>query len=430
MCCTVAERNNIYDPESKNFITVDGVEKVREWAPECKGGQICYEIAIENEREGEGFQIIINAPSQDSVFHENTALIQGSISNFGILDSLTVKNQLYNFNIPVNPADGQWSWSANLGLGSNTFIFTASFIIDQAKHDRIDTLVLFYEFIPSDLEGPVIAVTFPDENTVDTAQITLSGIASDPSGVAYVTVNGTPVQLTDNSWSYAASLTVGPNIFTIIAEDNSENRNLNTLNDTIIFISTDPTANDHTPPVITILDYGQGDVLTDSIVTIRAKVKDSNGVDSVKIWDNSNPEGDIMTLVDGDSIFAKQDYRLEVGVNTFWISAQDTSINDNKDTIEWMLIRDLPDYEGPELTLISPEDGAIIPTDTVTITVRAVDVNGIGSGGVTINGQGMEIAGIDQYSITVTLLAGPNSFIVSAYDSRANHAELKFTLFR
>ena len=79
-----------------------------------------------------------------------------------------------------------------------------------------DILLRFGRFIP-----PTLTITSPiNGTTVSTSTITVSGTATDDTGVTNLTVNGNPVTVeTDGSFTNTVSLTSGVNTITVIATD-------------------------------------------------------------------------------------------------------------------------------------------------------------------------------------------------------------------
>jgi hypothetical protein len=90
---------------------------------------------------------------------------------------------------------------------------------------------LLKELAPSDAAGPAVTVGGPaDGASQRDAQVTVSGTATDPSGLAGVTVNGNPVALrAGGAFSAPALLQTGPNSITVVATDGAGNATARTL---------------------------------------------------------------------------------------------------------------------------------------------------------------------------------------------------------
>ena len=93
-----------------------------------------------------------------------------------------------------------------------------------------------------DTPPPVVTITSPaNGSTVTIAEITVTGTASDDSGIASVTVNGETVEGIE-TWSKTITLTEGENTITVVATDN----------EAIIASETITVTLDSTAPVVTI----------------------------------------------------------------------------------------------------------------------------------------------------------------------------------
>jgi len=79
---------------------------------------------------------------------------------------------------------------------------------------------------PPDTTAPTLAILSPTNyQSFTNAAITVTGTASDASGLASVTVNGTTATRTGDNWSAPLPLTMGTNTLTVIATDASANHN-------------------------------------------------------------------------------------------------------------------------------------------------------------------------------------------------------------
>jgi hypothetical protein len=105
----------------------------------------------------------------------------------------------------------------------------ATRLVEADANARPDALLK--ELAPSDDAGPSLAVGAPaDGASQRDAQVTVSGTATDPSGVAGVTVNGNPVALgAGGAFSATALLQAGPNAINVVATDGAANATARTL---------------------------------------------------------------------------------------------------------------------------------------------------------------------------------------------------------
>jgi Tol biopolymer transport system component len=117
--------------------------------------------------------------------------------------------------------------------GPVAFVFddaaAATGLVEADANARPDALLK--ELAPSDDAGPALTVGAPaDGASQRDAQVTVSGTATDPSGLAGVTVNGNPVALrAGGAFSAPALLQTGPNSITVVATDGAGNATARTL---------------------------------------------------------------------------------------------------------------------------------------------------------------------------------------------------------
>ncbi len=90
-----------------------------------------------------------------------------------------------------------------------------------------------------------------DYQTVTDAEITVTGTVSDASGVQSVTVNTATATLNSTNWSQLAALSLGTNIFTVIATDSSPNANASTQTVHAVRSTVLAPPGTNNPPVIT-----------------------------------------------------------------------------------------------------------------------------------------------------------------------------------
>lgn len=127
---------------------------------------------------------------------------------------------------------------------------------------------LLKELVPTDLTGPSVTLSLPaDGSSVRDAQAAVAGTATDPSGVASVTVNGNAVPLgAAGGFATGVPLSVGPNAITVAARDGSGN--LTTKRVTVTRVAPSPA-----PPRLVGLKaaYKKGRI----VVTVRLNVRSS-----------------------------------------------------------------------------------------------------------------------------------------------------------
>jgi len=96
---------------------------------------------------------------------------------------------------------------------------------------------LSYISVTADITAPELQIDTPTEYEVFTnANITVTGVASDASGIGSVTVNGSAASLAATNWSKSFLLALGTNTITVIATDGSANLNTTTQTVHAIFV--------------------------------------------------------------------------------------------------------------------------------------------------------------------------------------------------
>jgi len=114
--------------------------------------------------------------------------------------------------------------------GTNTVSLTVFGMGGWSTTNRFNYIIVT-NFVP-DTTAPQLQVDVPtDYEGFTNANITVSGSASDESGISAVTLNGSPASRADTNWSQSATLSLGTNTFLVIATDASPN--LNTATQTV-----------------------------------------------------------------------------------------------------------------------------------------------------------------------------------------------------
>ena len=106
--------------------------------------------------------------------------------------------------------------------GTNTVTLIVSGPLGVSTNTQTNYVVVT---VP-DTTPPTLTILEPaDYQAFTNAGVTVTGTASDASGIARVTVNGVDATLSGANWSEAITLSLGTNIITVIATDNSANQN-------------------------------------------------------------------------------------------------------------------------------------------------------------------------------------------------------------
>ncbi len=139
-----------------------------------------------------------------------------------------ITNRFWNF------GDGHTTNTAATSLGhtynavgTNTVSLTVLGIGGSSTMNRADYIVVT-NFL-ADVTPPQLTVDIPTEYEVFTnAGLTVSGSASDDSGINGVTVNGSAASVVGTNWSRSVTLSEGTNTFIVIATDASIDLNTTT----------------------------------------------------------------------------------------------------------------------------------------------------------------------------------------------------------
>jgi uncharacterized repeat protein (TIGR01451 family) len=201
--------------------------------------------------------------------------------------------------------------------------------------------------ILGDMTPPSLLITsHTDHQHVTTASITLSGTASDgglgSNGIQQVTVNGVRADndtATGNStanWRKTVTLFDGPNIFDIIAYDNSAIKNLMIQS---IWIFYDPP--DTTSPLLNITSHSNGQHVNTANIVLSGWASDAelgdNGIQQVMV-NGARATNDTATG-SGAANWSKV-VTLSSGANTITVVSYDNSSNHNSTTVSLTIYYD------------------------------------------------------------------------------------------
>ena len=229
-------------------------------------------------------------------------------------------------------ASGSSSWiiaAIPLSPGLNTILVTAA---DDRQATASRTLTIIRQLAAQAPLVPVIQITSPTSSSSST--ITISGTASDPSGIARVTWSasqgGNGQASGTLNWTIGPiTLTAGTNTLTITAYSQSGTSASQTIQIQYAAPATPsspPSApsNDTTPPSLAIVSPGLVTLSTSSsTIAFSGTAKDNVGVASV-MWSTSN--GDSGTCA-GTENWRAAAIPLLVGTNTVTIRARDAAGN-------------------------------------------------------------------------------------------------------
>jgi PGF-pre-PGF domain-containing protein len=359
--------------------------------------------------------LIVTHPLDGQTFASNEITVTGFVVDESGIYAVTVNGG------PVTVAlDDYFSLRLPLNLGSNTITVTAVDASELRNTATVTTNVTYTPPLVSDTTAPALTVYQPPQNaTFAYNEILVSGTTADESGIRTVTINGDAVALApDGSFSTSYIITEGANTLSIVATDDSPNRNTKTVVRTVTYAP--PSVPDTTPPTLVVNEPQQNAVFNRNEITVSGTVWDEGGLPTVTV------NGDeIAVALDGSF---RTPVILTAGANTISVRASDSS--DNTETITRSVTYNpppVPDTIPPILQVTQPLDGQVVALNITTVMGTATDASGIRS--LTVNG--VEAPMIeDRFSAEVRLLEGVNTITVRTIDlsTAMNRQEVVLTV--
>jgi hypothetical protein len=260
-----------------------------------------------------------------------------------------------------------------------------------------------------DKTPPTLTITSPANGAlVIVPTVTLEGLVTDAlSGVAGVTCNGAPGQVSGSSLTCGVPLSAGANIISIVATDVAGNTT--TVSRTVSFSAT---------PTIAITSPTNLTVTNTTPVTVAGTVSDPNAV--------VNINGILAPLSSGSFSVPVP---LKEGGNTITVVAQSAGGTPGTATISISL-----DTTPPHVTIDSPPDGTV--TTAATIAVSGL-INDIVPGtvnsqqaSVTVNGMSAQVLNRKYLLRAVPLSPGANTITAVGTDIAGNTAQVSITVLQ
>ncbi len=231
-------------------------------------------------------------------------------------------SSIYNTGISITGCS--WISVAIDGTGSNKHINLAyEKDFGSGNFDIYYVRGLIYQ---PDTEAPNVAITYPaDGAKVTSSSVTVHGTASDNVAVDYVEVKvneGVWQKATDtSSWSKTVTLSLGYNTIYARAIDTSDNTDTDQI--TVTY-----SPGDDVDPNVAITYPANGATVTSSSIMVYGSASDNVAVDHVDVKVNSGS----WVRATGTTSWSKT-VTLNLGSNTIYARATDTSSNTNTDQI-------------------------------------------------------------------------------------------------
>jgi PGF-pre-PGF domain-containing protein len=348
--------------------------------------------------------LIVTQPVDGQTFGVDVITVSGTATDPSGILSVTLNG---NKTLSLAP-DGSFSTSLNLATGANLITL-------EARDNSLNaiTVTLTVTYTPpsvSDTQPPTLLVDQPLEDQIFAASaITMSGSATDASGIFSVTVNGNDVEVEpDGSFSTSLALAEGANTITTVATDNSPNRNTATVTRTVTY--TPPLVPDTTPPTLIVASPLDREEVAVNSVAVSGSASDESGIFTVSV--NGAP---VSLAPDGSFSSA---ITLAEGANTIIIVATDNSPSRNTATVTRTVTYTpslVPDNLSAELIITQPANNSLFQNDEITVSGFATDASGIYT--VYVNGYAVSVAAAGSFSNTVVLAEGENTITITAADN-------------
>lgn len=176
--------------------------------------------------------------------------------------------------------------------------------------------------------------------------------------------------------------------------------------------------NDTVKPDIQLISPQDSSVISDTSVPLIFKVTDSSGIALVTVNND--------TITSPDSMYTDT-IEFEKDTTFFTIIAIDKSNNANSDTLHLTYIYDstFVDSIKPVITLISPQDGAVLNDSLLNVQFSVTDKGGLSE--VTLNDCTV-ISSNTMYTAAIKLNEGTNTITLKAVDNSDNIATLIFSV--
>ncbi len=328
------------------------------------------------------------------------------------------------YGTPVSLGKVITSTISGLTQGS-TYYFAVSALDDAANESGYSSTVS--ATIP-DSTAPAVTITSPTSSSTyatSTATITLSGTASDSTGVTTVTwanaANGTSGTATGTtSWSKSGiSLASGSNTITITASDSTGN----SASDILTVTYTPP---DTTAPVVAITSPTSSSTYATSTatITLSGTASDSIGVTTVAWANAANGTSGTAT---GTTSWSISSISLAEGSNAIAVTASDSAGNMASATltVTYSVPKAVADTTSPVVTIKSPTSNIFYSTRSSSVKLTGTASDNVGVTKVTwvnsTNGTSGTATGTTRWTVSkITLKTGTNVVKITAQDAVGN----------
>ncbi|WP_306466064.1 adventurous gliding motility protein AgmC [Corallococcus exiguus] len=348
-----------------------------------------------------GPTVAITTPANGSTVTSPTNVVVSGTAANATSVTFTLDGQSYG---PVTVTGGNWTSTVPGPLANGTYTVTA-----VSTNGTTNSTQASSTFTVS-VAAPTVAITAPaNGSTVTNPNVTVTGTAANATTVT-VTFQGTnygPITVTGGNWSQALPGPLADGTYTVTAvSTNAQGTNSSTATTTFTV--------DQTPPVVAISTPLDGAVLNTPNVTVTGTSTDAAFV--TLTFDGAS-YGPISVDASGNWSFALPGPLAE---DTYTVTATATDAAGNTSTPDSSTFT--VDLTAPTVAISSPADGAIIGTNTVTVTGTSTGATSVTLtyGGTNYGPIPVDASGNWSYALPVTLPEGPNTVTAVSTDAAGN----------
>lgn len=387
--------------------------------------------------------LTVLSPADGQTVFTNVITVTGTATDAGRGDHgvsfVRVKAIRAEGDTAVGAGVANWSRTFALNPGINHIQITAA---DASEFPQETNVTLTVTYQSGDLTPPTITIDTPRNNqTVNVNTIVVAGSVTDAgtgsNGIAEVRVNDTIVPGVTAvggaaaAFSHTVNLVAGVNVISVVALDNSANRNSAAQTITVTY---DPV--DSLPPIISIESHRNNQTVNTPSIVLLGRATDegqgNNGISGVTVDDLPAAGG---TAAGAAVAQWTRELTLSLGPNVISVVARDDSPAKNSAARTITIVYEPVDVTPPTLESTSHRTGHTVLTSQITLTgiatdadrgdngIRSVTVNGVAATGGSATG-----VGTASWSRDLTLERGQNVISIVAQDGRTNSASLTLVL--
>ncbi len=370
---------------------------------------------------------ITNPNSSPSTTNTNMATVNASISNVIAASQISVMlNGTPTSSFSFNSSTHQFNMNANLVLGSNAIVITAS---NSAGSDTKSTTIVYSQPVVNTTPAPIVTIVSPSPspfNSNTNSQL-ITAVIQNITAKSQInaTVNGGPIMASAISYNsasgqatFSANLLVGVNTVVVGATNVS---GADSKNVTIIY--SQPTPPTELAPSITITNPISNPFNT-SVNTASVTATILNVSSSSQITVKVNGLSTSAFSFNSSTHQFNMNTSLVLGANTIAISAINSGGADSKN-VTIIYSAPAPSVQAPVVTITNPASSPYTTTaNTTTVNATVLNITNSSQLNVSVNGMPTSSftfnASSHQLSLNTNLILGSNSVVISATNAAGN----------